>query len=135
MAQDDVDRLRAGYEAFNSGDWAQFLETLHPDFVISDRDELPDPQTHVGREGAKDAMVRASEGFDGYRIEPEEYIDLGDTIVVVATQRGRGEASGAEVEGTIVHLWRVRDGLATSMRAFSSREQALEAAGHADDGD
>lgn len=128
MAAADVERLRAGYAAFNAGDISAFVERIHPDFVVSDRDELPDPRSYRGFEGAEAAAAGAGEGFEDYRIEPEEFIEVGsDAVVVVATQSGRGASSGARVEGTIVHLWRMRDGKATSMKAYSSKEEALAA--------
>jgi ketosteroid isomerase-like protein len=127
MAQEDVDRLREGYDNFNKGDLAGFTAYVHDDFVISDRDDLVDPQTYSGMEGAVEAAQGAGEEFDDYRIDPDEFIDLGDAIIVVATQSGTGSASGARVEGPIVHLWRMRDGKATSMKAYSSKEQALAA--------
>ena len=101
---------------------------VHPDFTVTDRQELPDPQTYEGAEGAVEAASLAGEGFEDYRIEPDEIFEpREDVIVVVATQSGRGAASGAPVDGTIVHLWRMRDGKAVSMHAYSSTEQALEA--------
>lgn len=128
MAQDDVDRLREGYAAFNRGDFDAVLATVAPDFVVQDRDDVPDPQTYSGTDGALRAFAATSGDFDEYSIEPVEMIDGEEWIVVVARQRGRGKLSGAMVEGQIVHLWRLRDGLATGLNAFSTREEALAAA-------
>ena len=89
---------------------------------------MPDPRTYEGAEGAVEAASLVGEEFDDYRIEPDEVFEpREDVIVVVATQSGRGSASGVPVDGTIVHLWRMRDGKATSMHAYSLQGQALEA--------
>jgi ketosteroid isomerase-like protein len=127
MGQREVDLIRKGYEDFNGGDVAAWAQNLQPDFVVSDREELPDPQTYRGKEGATDAAVEAGQEFDDYKIEPDEIVDLGDHVLVVATQSGTGKVSGARVEGPIVHLWHMRDGKADRMQAFSSKEQALAA--------
>ena len=127
MGEREVALIRQGYEDFNKGDLAAWAENLQPDFVVSDREELPDPQTYQGAEGATQAAAEAGEEFDDYRIEPDEILDLGDHILVVATQSGTGKVSGVPVEGPIVHLWRMRDGIAASMQAFSTKEQALAA--------
>ena len=128
MAQADLDRLRHGYAAFNRGDYDALLETLNPDFVLTDREEVPDPQTYRGLEAAVEAFVAVSSDFDEYFIEPVEMIDGGDWIVVVARQSGRGKSSGVPVEGEVAHLWRVQDGKAVGLHAFSTRDEALAAA-------
>jgi ketosteroid isomerase-like protein len=97
------------------------------DVGVQDRDEMPDPRTYRGLGGALEAFAAASADFDGYSVEPVEMIDGEDWVVVVLLQRGRGKLSGAEVEGEVVHLWRLRDGVAVGLRAFSTREEALAA--------
>jgi ketosteroid isomerase-like protein len=129
MSQDDITRLRDGYEALNRGDLEVILDRVHPDFEAHDRAEVPDPQRYEGVPGITQALGQLLEEFDDYRMEPQEFIDGGDRIIVVLRQSGRGRASGAVVEGTIVHLWEIRDGRASGLRAFSDLEEALEAAG------
>jgi hypothetical protein len=75
VASQRVEGLRSGYEAFNRGEVEGLLENAAPDFMARDRAELPDPRTHRGLEGAAEALRRAREGFDEYRIDPEEFID------------------------------------------------------------
>ncbi|MEA2346578.1 MAG: uncharacterized protein QOG62_365 [Thermoleophilaceae bacterium] len=128
MSQADIDTIRESYAGFNKGDMDAMARNVHPEFTVTDREELPDPQTYEGADGATEAASLAGEGFEDYRIDPDEIFEpREDVIVVVATQSGRGAASGAPVDGTIVHLWRMRDGKAISMHAYSSREQALQA--------
>jgi ketosteroid isomerase-like protein len=130
MSEADIATLKESYEAFNRGDMELALKALDPAVEISDRAEAPDPQRYAGIEGALRAFEHVSEGFEGYSIEPEEFIDGGTgEIVVQVRQRGRGTASGIEVEDRLFHVWSVRDGKATAMRAFTTRKEALEAAG------
>jgi ketosteroid isomerase-like protein len=67
------------------------------------------------------------EAFDALRLEPEEFIDAGDQIVVSLRQRVRGKGSGAEVVGRIAHVWTMRKGAALRLRIFGDKERALEA--------
>jgi uncharacterized protein len=124
----DVEQLRRGYEAFNRGDFESALVNVAEDFVAADRKEVPDPRTYRGLDEARRAFLGVGGDFDEYSFEPIEFIDGGDWIVAVLVQRGRGRLSGAEVEGEISHLWRLRDGKVTELRAFSTREEALAAA-------
>jgi ketosteroid isomerase-like protein len=40
-------------------------------------------------------------------------------------QRGRGKASGAEVDDHITHVWTLRDGLATRLQSFADHDDAV----------
>jgi ketosteroid isomerase-like protein len=75
---------------------------------------------------AREAFAGAVEMFEEYEIEPVEFLKAEEHVLAVLRQRGRGRTSGAEVEGEIVHLWTIRDGKVADLRAFSSREDALE---------
>ncbi|MFL5820310.1 MAG: nuclear transport factor 2 family protein [Solirubrobacteraceae bacterium] len=126
----DVRRLRRGYEAFNRGDFETVLRDVSPDVEVRDRDEIPDPGVYRGLDAVREIFARNTAEFEDYRVDPEEFIEVGEHIVVVARQSGRGRASGAPVSGTIVHAWHLRDGRVVGMRAFSDPEQALAAIRH-----
>ena len=125
MESANIRQLREGYAAFNRGDFDAVLRNFHPDFEAFDREEVPDPRRYDGLEGALEAFRGVVEMFDEYVVEPVEFIEGEAHIVVVARQRGRGSASGVEVEGEIVHVWTIRDGKTAGLRAFSSRDEAL----------
>jgi ketosteroid isomerase-like protein len=71
-------------------------------------------------------MANMVELFNEYEIVPVEFVEGEDHVVVVAQQRGRGRASGVEVEDEIVHVWTVNDGKVSELRAFSAKQDALE---------
>ena len=128
MAHDDLDRLREGYAAFNRGDLEGVLDSVAPGFVLTDRDEVPDAGTYRGLDEALQAFAGVRAEFDEYEIEPVEMVDGGDWVVVTARQVGVGKASGVRVEGEVFHLWRLRDGKAVGLHAFSTRDEAFAAA-------
>ena len=59
----------------------------------------------------------------------EEVIDAGEQIVSVIVSRGRGRASGAEVEQRHHGVWTFRDGKIVRVAWLGTREEALESAG------
>jgi hypothetical protein len=67
------------------------------------------------------------EAFDALRLEPEEFVDAGDQIVVSLYQLVRGKGSGAEVVGRIAHVWTMRGEAVLRLRIFGDKESALEA--------
>jgi uncharacterized protein len=126
VESDTIKQLRDGYDAFNRGDFETVLRNFDPDFEAYDREELPDPGHYEGLEGALEAFANVVEMFDEYEIVPVEFVEGEEHVVVVAHQRGRGRASGAQVEDDIVHVWTVKDGKTSGLRAFSSKQDALE---------
>jgi uncharacterized protein len=124
---EDVERLRGAYAAFNEGGVEAILERLSPDFQVRDRESSPDRETRYGREGVKQLFDSYMEAFDALRLEPEEFIDAGDQIVVSLHQLVRGKGSGAQVVGRIAHVWTMRRGAGLRLRIFADKERALEA--------
>jgi ketosteroid isomerase-like protein len=83
-----------------------------------------------------DAVRRYMESFPKYwaeiRFEPEEYIDAGDQVVVVARLVGRCKTSGVDVERKWAYVWTLRANRALRMDAYADRTEALEAVGLAE---
>jgi ketosteroid isomerase-like protein len=130
MSQQNVERLRAGYEAFNSGDLDTALRELHPDielYVPETAMDAPRPVRGV------DAVRRylAPDAFAEQRFEPEEFIDHGNVVLVRGRAWVRGRGSGIGLEQTVFHVWEVREGKAGRLEVHLDRAQAEEAAEHA----
>jgi ketosteroid isomerase-like protein len=67
--------------------------------------------------------------FDEVVVEPEQFFERGDHIVVFVLMRFRPRGSNAAPEIRIAHLWTMRDGKAARCELFPQREKALEAVG------
>jgi|SRR5688572_5516440 len=126
--REDVERLRGAYDAFNQGGVEAIFERLSPGFQVRDRESSPDRgETRYGREGIKQLFDSYMEAFDALRLEPEEFIDAGDHVVVSLNQRIRGKGSGAEVTGHIAHVWTMQGGQVHRLRIFGDKHKALDA--------
>jgi ketosteroid isomerase-like protein len=130
MSEENVERLRKGYEAMARRDLDAVLPLLDPEVEIHDRAEAPDARSYSGHDGAVTALDLSLDAFAGFTLIPERFYDAGDRIVVVLRMEGTGRVSGAPVEDRIAHFWRLGDdGLATALRVFSDPADALAAAG------
>ena len=70
------------------------------------------------------------EGFPDARFDITEVMDLPpNRVLVEAHMRGRGRASGAEIEALAATVWTIRDGRVTSAKLYQTKEQALTAVG------
>jgi ketosteroid isomerase-like protein len=131
MSQENVEQVRAGYEAFARGDLDAVLEILDPDVdwhpAIA---PILGVVTVRGRDAVKRFLTRdLFEGFDRFSAEPLSFEDLGDFVLVKVRYKGRGEGSGIELDQTFATLFELREGMTVSMRDYSTRAEALEAAG------
>jgi ketosteroid isomerase-like protein len=64
-------------------------------------------------------------GWDDWRIAAEDYLEIGDDIVVLTRYEGRGKGSGLEISQEGAHVFRLRDGKVVRLEIFASREKAI----------
>jgi ketosteroid isomerase-like protein len=69
------------------------------------------------------------EAWEERRLEPEEFIDAGDDVVVLLHEYRRGRGSGVELESDTAVVFAVRDGRVIRIQGYMDRDAALEAAG------
>src|SRR5687767_14280664 len=127
MSDENVEKLRRAYEAFNRGDFDAAIEITQPDFEF----------VRAGGQGSVKgaAAFRAwmePDAFVDLRLEPLEFRARGTKVLVHARSRARGAGSGIELDLTNWAVWTFdEDGLATRVEGFLDHEKdnALEAAG------
>jgi ketosteroid isomerase-like protein len=129
MSQADIETLRAGYEAINRDDWNEAFRFAHPEFELKTADRAVNPGTYRGPEEVRRFFEDLLEPFEQVIIEPEEFFERGDQIVVFLLVRFRPTGSSAVVENRIGHLWTMREGKVTRLELFPRREDALDAVG------
>jgi ketosteroid isomerase-like protein len=82
-----------------------------------------------GHDGVREMLRDLWDSFDDLQIEISEFRDLGDRLVAIGRTRGRGKASGADVESPNGFVTEFRDGKAISIRGYLDPRDALAAAG------
>jgi ketosteroid isomerase-like protein len=117
-----------GYEALNRGDIGSVLDLVHPEFEWSDPPEVVGGRGGAGRAAFALHLRGFSQTWDEFRCEPEEFHFVGDALLVVVREAGRGKLSGAVVSHRLNHVWRFREGRALSLDAFVDPEDAVESA-------
>ena len=130
MRDEDLEAVRQGYEALNRGQEAAF-DLLAPDIEWQPGAYAPEAGRFTGREGFVGFVGSWRESFDPFRLEPQEMTVVGDRLIVLLRQSGRGRGSGVELDITTVHVWTIRDGLAVGWAAYPNRPEALAAIGAA----
>jgi len=119
--------VRRAYEAFNAGD-AETLKSLASDDFVLKASAATDGAEHHGPSAFDEILSTIDERWQDFRLEPLEFYEAGDRVLVLGTLVGKSHAQEglASVSGQV---WTVRDGKLTSMKAFLSSEEAIREAG------
>jgi len=132
MSEENVEVVRRVYEAVERGDRAAVLDLYAPDLEV---DGSRTPLTRMvgeevkGHEGLKTFFRERAEAWDEIEDRCEELIDAGEHVIAIVTISGRGRSTGINVETQMAGVWTVDKGKITRVVWFTTREDALEAAG------
>jgi uncharacterized protein len=129
MSQENVELVRAGFEAFERGDIEAVVQLCDPDIVVIEPSELPDAMMLRGHEGVRDTFGRWPEEWDDFRVKVLRIVDFADRVIVTMLQSGRGKDSGVAVEAQFTFLLTIKHGKLVEWRMFVSEDEALAAAG------
>jgi ketosteroid isomerase-like protein len=127
MSAENVDRVRRGTE--------QFMATGEPPWEMIDEGvevydhDTPDQGDYRGHVGYARWLEDWGAAWAEWSIEPEEFLDAGDSVVVFFRMRTKGRGSGVEVERQDAIVFKLRNGRIVRVDYYNDRKQALEAAG------
>jgi len=129
MSEEDVERVREGYEFVNRAHEPDF-NLLDPEIRWHTRADLPDTATHRGHDGVAALIAEWFGGaFDDVHVDVDELIDAGGRVVVALRLRGRVRDSAHEVSMSETHVLTMRDGKVTEIHEFTTKAEALKAVG------
>ena len=98
----NIDTARSAYEAFGSGNLAALQDSFAEDAVWITSDELPLGGKVEGREEIMGNFAQIPNYWNSFSVEPEEFIDAGEYVVVRGTQRASNDKG--DFEAPFVHL-------------------------------
>ena len=128
MSQENVEIVRAAYDAYNARDMEAFRELYDPDaIIVRALDGWPEPGPFVGREAVVRGFEQLRATWDRDTLENVHLIDAGDRIVGRATWRGIGRGPEMNLEQTVVFT--LRKGKIFLLEYFWDHAEALEAVG------
>ena len=130
MSQENVEVRNEAVRRFLAtfdNDTDAFRDTLHPEIEWFPIEENLTPT--YGVEGAMWLRNQWLDTWDEHRLDVEEVIEEGDSVVVLAPVTARGRASGVEVDLRLHYQFKVRDDKVVYLFEHEDRATALEAAG------
>src|SRR3954447_22221341 len=126
MSQENVEVVRRIYER-----WGDLViadpedeavdEFFDPAIEVDNSNAVFDGAVYHGRDGLREYLALIREVWSSLRLEPEEFIRVGEDQVVVAQRivpRGRG---GVEMIAHSATAWTVREGIVVRMKNYQSK--------------
>jgi ketosteroid isomerase-like protein len=125
---ENVDTLKRGYDAFNSGDSETLAGVFSEDvrWEGSNDERVPGGGTHDGRDDVLAALGQAVDAFESINSQPDEWIEDGDTVVVLGHTEGKTK-SGNDLKVPFVHIWRMSGGQVKRGQLLTDTAAVLEA--------
>jgi len=134
MSQENVELVRAIYDAFAAGDIDGVVSRLDPEIVWNEAENFPyaDHSPYRGPEAILTGVFgRIGAEWDGFAAVTDELLDAGDTVVALGRYRGTCKATGRSMDAQLAHVWRIADGRATAFQQYTDTLQAARVTGAA----
>jgi ketosteroid isomerase-like protein len=129
MSQENVEVVKAFFEAYNARNIGAVDRLLHPEAEIttlSTRAGMPD---HWRQGTTKRYFEQLDEAWTDLRIEVEDYCELGELVVALGVLRGAGMSSHVEVARDFATVFVVRNSQIVVLDTYDNWNAGLEAAG------
>jgi uncharacterized protein len=127
----NTDTLKDGYQAFANGDLdgatASFADDVR--WENPEAPQMPNNGVTEGKDQVKQLFAELGDTWESFSITPDEFIESGDTVVVLSHSEAKGKDTGKEVKLPWVHIWRFSDGKVTEVQALTDTALAADALG------
>ena len=130
MSLENVEVVRLAFASYNRRDLDAVLELATEDYLL-----LPAVAGSVetggirGREGLGRYFEMIDETWEEFRINADEFRDLGERVLAIGHTEGRGRGSGAVVDAPYAAIFDFRDGKWWRAQGYLDHDEALRAAG------
>ena len=109
----ELNRIKAVYDAFAKSDIPGVLGVLSADIAWTEADGFPYGGTYHGPKAVLEGVfMRLGSEWIGFAAVPHEFIDGGDTIVVLGKYSGTYKKTNKSFQADFAHVWKLREGKA-----------------------
>jgi uncharacterized protein len=124
-----IDQMRERYDKFNQGDIDGATDLWADDFVWQggNSTDLPGGGEHNGKDAALQAMQEAVGGWDEFKLTADEFLEEGDTVVVLGHTDVKKGGSSAKLP--VVHIWRWDGDQINRLQILTDNYQAAQMLG------
>ena len=128
MSQENVEVVKAVFDAWNAGDGDRLRDLYDPNVVMQTVPDWPEPGPYVGREAVTGVFKGLRETWDSDAVEPNRgFIEVADHVLVRHTWRGLGRGPDLNMATTLIFT--LRRGRVIYHEFFWDHDEALKAVG------
>lgn len=130
MSQENIAVAKSFFAAFARRDLDAAAGLLHPEVEI--RPAIvggPEGIVYRGLNGNRQFWIDIDAAWATFRIEPQEFRDLGKRILVLGRAIALAPGSGIALDQASAWIAEMRDGRIVRFQSFTSQPEALKAAG------
>ena len=127
MAQNNVALVQRGFDYFMANGeppWELFDEQVE----VYDHD-TPDQGEYRGHAGYGRWLEDWGAAWSEWTVEPEEYIDAGESVIVVIRMNAKGRGSGLKLDRQDALVYKLRNDKIVRCDYYNNRKEAFEAVG------
>jgi ketosteroid isomerase-like protein len=128
MSQENVEIVKASIDAVNRGDWDAAFQDAAPGFEYDFSRAVGPWRGVFGLDQARRVVEEFRETWESDWVEPHEFIEAGDHVVMPGTQHLKGR-DGIEVVVRATFVFTIRNGAIERNTMYQEKEDALEALG------
>jgi len=130
MSRENVEIVQKASELLERRDWARMTDVIDPDVELHGTvGGLEEGKILQGLQQIVEAFDRESEeAWDEHRIEPLEFLDAGDRVVILHREYQRSK-SGVELVIDTASIHDLRGGRIVRIQGYMNPAEALKAAG------
>jgi len=130
MSQENVEIVRQFSERSARMDWDGVADLVDPNVVQhGTAGGMDEGRVLRGLTEIRQDYESVEKTWDEHQIEPQEFIDAGDRVVVFLREYQRGKRSGIELTIDTAVVVDLLDGRIVRIQGFMDRAAALEAVG------
>ncbi|MGH3787444.1 MAG: nuclear transport factor 2 family protein [Pseudonocardiaceae bacterium] len=110
---DNVAIVKGVYEALAKGDINTVLDVLDEqvEWHLAEHHPFWPGKALVGPQAVLEGLIaRFPQVYDGFRIDVQRIVGLGDTVLVEVRYRGKGKVTGQDLDAQAANVWDFRDG-------------------------
>jgi ketosteroid isomerase-like protein len=120
MAQEQIDLVKKGYDAFGRGDVEGLIALLdtNVEWTTPGPKDLPTAGTRRGQDAVREFFGLMDQHYVVELFEPKSFISDGDTVVVQGVDTIKVKATGKSLSETWAHVFTVKGGSIVAFKEY-----------------
>jgi hypothetical protein len=124
----NIEIVQELYRAFREKDYDVFLRICTDDLEWIQNEGFPGGATRKGAIEVVEKVFKANDNnWKDFTYEIEQFLDAGDSIVVIGKYSGQHCVSGKFMRAVAAHIYDIRDGKVSRFRMFADTKTIWDA--------